>query len=59
MCSINNYIAISLLWILEFLRLLGEVELEALIPEAYTFIYNLQNFLTDILHKLKCTHLGS
>jgi len=47
------------LWILELPRLLEEVELEALIPEAYTFIYNLQNFLIDILHKLKYTHLES
>jgi len=47
------------LWILELPRLLEEVELEALILEAYTFIYNLQNFLIDILHKLKYTHLES
>jgi len=43
-----SIIVISLLWILELPRLLEEVELEALIPEAYTFIYNLQNFLIDI-----------
>lgn len=53
-----NYIII-LLWILELPRLLEEVELEALIPEVNIFIYNLQTFLTDILHKLKYTHLES
>jgi len=53
-----NYITI-LLWILELPRLLEEVKLEALIPEANIFIYNLQTFLTGILHKLKYTHLES
>jgi len=37
--SINDLWGAILLWILEFPRLLEEVELEALIPEASVFLY--------------------